>query len=73
MKIILNIARLIAVVGLSYNIFISMYALSTVRVDASEVAPQPVKIKHQFFDLVIKGKFAISDAASCCKIGCMHS
>ena len=67
MKIILNIARLTVVVGLSYNIFISIYALSTVRVDASEVAPQPVKIKHQFFDLVIKGKFAISDLQAAVK------
>ncbi len=67
MKIILNIARLTVVVGLSYNIFISMYALNTVRVEASEVAPQPAKIKHQFFDLVIKGKFAISDLQAAVK------
>ncbi len=66
MKIILNIARLTAVVGLSYNIFISNYALDTVRVYAFEIAAQPANIKAQFFDLVIKGKFAISDAASCC-------
>ena len=66
MKIIFNIARLTAVVGLSYTISISMYALRTIRVDASEIAPQPAKIKAQFFDLVIKGKFAISDAASSC-------
>ena len=66
MKIVFNLAHLTAIIGLSYTIYITVYVLGTVRVDASEVAPQPVKIKHQFFDLVIKGKFAISDAASCC-------
>ena len=67
MKIIFNIARLTAVVGLSYTISISMYALRTIRVDASEIAPQPAKIKAQFFDLVIKGKFAISNLQAAVK------
>lgn len=71
MKIIFNLARLTAIIGLSYTIYITVYVLGTVRVQASSVAPQPAKLKAQFFDLVIKGKFAISDAASCCKIGCI--
>ncbi|HCF28055.1 MAG TPA: hypothetical protein DEV81_12825, partial [Cyanobacteria bacterium UBA11049] len=67
MKIIFNLARLTAIIGLSYTIYITVYALNTVRVEASEVAPQPAKIKHQFFDLVIKGKFAISDLQAAVK------
>ncbi len=71
MKIIFNLARLTAIIGLSYTIYITVYVLGTVRVQAFEVSPQPAKFKDQFFDLVIKGKFAISDAASSCKISCI--
>ena len=44
-----------------------MYVLGRVRVQASSVAPQPAKLKAQFFDLVIKGKFAISDLQAAVK------
>lgn len=67
MKIIFNLARLTAILGLSYTIYITVYVFGTVRVQASEVAPQPAKIKHQFFELVIKGKFAISDLQAAVK------
>lgn len=67
MKIIFNLARLTAIIGLSYTIYITVYVFGTVRVQASEVAPQPAKLKDQFFDLVIKGKFAISDLQAAVK------
>ena len=67
MKIIFNLARLTAIIGLSYTIYITVYVFGTVRVQASEVASQPAKLKAQFFDLVIKGKFAISDLQAAVK------
>lgn len=48
MKIILNIARLTTVFGLSYNIFISINALDTVRVYAFEIAPTQPNLKLSF-------------------------
>lgn len=70
MKIIFNIAHLTDLVGLSYTVFIPTYRFAGVGVEVSQTAPQPqqAKIKDEFLDLVIQGKCAISDAASCCKI-----
>lgn len=67
MKIIFNLARLTAIIALSYTIYITVHVLGTVRVQASSVAPQSAKLKDQFFDLVIKGKFAISDLQAAVK------
>lgn len=59
---ILNIALLTVVVGLSYTIFIPMNKAAAASFEAVQIARWQAKIKQQFFDLVVKGKFAISDA-----------